>query len=366
MNIECTQENLAKALAIVGRLAGTRGTLPVLGNILLSVEKGRLKLSATDLEIGVYTWIGGKVEKEGAITVPARLLVDFINTNTDSTIVLESKDTVLNLKSERFNANIKGIDASEFPLIPEIKRVNEITLSAKDFKEAINQTVFATAIDETRPVLTGVLAKFGGNNLKLVATDSYRLAEKSLNLTEKSADLSIIIPARTLQELNRIVLDDTKIILSVAENQILFSFGDTVLISRLIDGIFPDYEQIIPKNSTTEAIVDKGTFSQAIKMASFFARESANNIKIKVDGENQMEIVAISPQLGDSISKIPIKFKGETVEVAFNAKFILDALNILNTQELELKLAGKLQPGIIIPKDIKNYLYLIMPLRVEV
>lgn len=366
MHIECTQENLSRALQIVGRMVGTRGTLPVLGNILLKTEKGRLKLAATDLEIGVQTWIGGKVEKEGAITVPSRLFIDYISTNTDEIISLRVDDTTLHLTSDHFKANIKGIDASEFPLIPEIPKNQPLIIKAAELKEAITQTVFATAVDETRPVLTGVLWKVDGGQVKLAATDSYRLAERRLQVSETTSNLQVIIPSRTLQEVSRIITDQlTDATVYIAENQILFILGETEFISRLIDGTFPDYEQIIPKETTTKVEIPKAAFGQIMKMASFFARETANNVELHVRDGNGVEVSAISPQLGDTISQLDAQVQGESVDIAFNAKFILDALAVLPGDKIQLGLSGKLQPGVLRPITNQNYFYLIMPLRVD-
>lgn len=367
MDIECTQANLAKALHLVSRMVGTRGTLPVLGNILLSTDEGRLKLAATDLEVGIQTWIGGRVTAEGAITVPARLFVDFVTTNTDQKIRLSVKDTTLTLKSDRFSANINGIPASEFPGIPEVKQENPLTFEAKALREAISQTVFATAIDETRPVLTGVYLKIEDMTAKFAATDSYRLAEKTLPLREKSATLSVIIPSRTLQELNRMLGDSADTVeVYIADNQILFVFNDTVFISRLIDGTFPDYMQIIPPKEkiTTKIDLKKDEFSQVMKMASFFARESANNVRMKV-GSDSIEVTAISPQLGDTLSTLSGAITGEPVEIAFNAKFILDGLAVFPTEVIQVDLAGKHQPGILRATGKGDYFYLIMPLRID-
>jgi len=367
MKISCTQENLAKGLGIVGHISASRTTLPVLNNILLKVEKGRLNLAATDLEIGISTWIGAKVDKEGAITVPARLLSEYINTNTDKTINLELKETALHLTSEHFKANIKGIEASEFPLIPEVKTGPKITLSAADLKDGILKTVFASALDETRPVLAGVFLKTAQDKLKMVATDSYRLAEITLNLTPApEKPISIIIPGKTLMEIGRL-LDETleKAEIFVGENQVQFKLGPTNLTSRLVEGSFPDYEQIIPTNLKTKVETQNFEFQNAIKMASFFARDSANNIKLQFKKPSLIQVLAVSPQVGDNISEIKASITGENLEIAFNAKFILDCLPVISEEEITLELAGPLAPGILRGKKDKNYLYIMMPLRME-
>lgn len=365
MKLSCTQENLNQAISMISKIVSARTTLPVLSNILLKTDKGRLKLSATDLEIGISCWIGGKIEKEGAITVPARLITDFVSTNTDKKIDLVLDDSTLSLKSEHFFAHIKGIPASEFPLIPQIQKEPFIQLSVLPFKEAILQTVFATALDETRPVLAGVLLRFVDDKLKVVATDSYRLAEKQIELpskVEKNTDL--IVPAKTILELSHVLTESSEnVTVRLAENQVQFDLPEVQIVSRLIEGSFPDYEQIIPQSSPVSATLSTFEFQNAIKMASFFARESANNVKLKVK-KDSVEIVAVSPQTGDSVSTLPAKTQGEA-EIAFNAKFLSDVLPVLGSEQFELRLSGKLNPGVIRPQTGKNYLYIIMPLKME-
>lgn len=366
MKVSCTQENLNRGLLIVSHLVGTRTTLPVLNNILLKTEKGRLKLSATDLEIGISTWIGAKVEKDGAVTCPARLISEFVTTNTDKTINLELKDATLNLSSEHFKANIKGIEASEFPLIPEVKAGLTIEMPSASFRDAILKTVFACAIDETRPVLAGIYIVVTNSKMKLVATDSYRLAEKTIEINKNEANSKFIIPARTMAEVGRLIDESLeKITINIGENQVEFKLGPTEIVSRLIEGSFPDYEQIIPTNIKTKIELDTNQFANAIKMASFFARETANNIKLKVQKPKKIQVLAVSPQVGDNISDLEANFNGDETEIAFNAKFILDCLQIINTEKVELELSGSLAPGVIRPAKDKNYLYIIMPLRME-
>jgi len=348
-------------------MISSRTTLPVLNNILLKVEKGRLNLSATDLEIGINTWIGAKADVEGAITIPARLLLEYVTTNTDKTIDLELKDITLHLSSEHFKANIKGIEASEFPLIPEVKNGSGMEISAADFKDGISKTVFACALDETRPVLAGVCLKTIQNSLKMVATDSYRLAEKTINLVSgNEKPISFIVPGRTLGEVGRLIDDSIeKVEINVGENQVEFKLGPTMLVSRLVEGSFPDYEQIIPTNIKTKINLLSRQFQSAIKMASFFARDSANNIKLNFKKPKTFNIIAVSPQMGDNTSELEVVATGEELEIAFNAKFILDCLSVVSSDEISLELAGPLSPGIVRPKNDKNYLYIIMPLRMD-
>ncbi len=366
MKVSCTQENLAKGLGVVSHMVASRTTLPVLNNILIKTEKGRLKLSATDLEIGISTWIGAKVDQEGATTCPARLILEYTTTNTDKTIKLELKDTTLNLSSEHFKANIKGIEAAEFPLIPEVKEEQKIEVSAADLRDAITKTVLACAIDETRPVLAGVLVKIDSNKIKLVATDSYRLAEKTINITNIVKPITFIIPQRTMAEINRLIDDSVdKVEIKIGENQVQFKLGPTEIVSRLIEGSFPDYKQIIPVNIKTTVELSTAAFANAIKMASFFARDSANNIKLQFKKPKGLQVLAVSPQVGDNQSSLEATITGEDLEIAFNSKFILDVLQVVNSEKITIEMAGNLSAGIIRPLKDKNYLYIIMPLRIE-
>lgn len=367
MKLSCTQENLSKGLSIVSRSVGVRATLPVLNNILLQTDKGRLKLSATDLEIGIHTWVGAKVDAEGGITVPARLLLDFINNNTDKNIELELNDSTLKLSSDHFKANINGIEASEFPLIPEVKKSVEIEIAKSEMINAIGRTIIATAMDESRPVLAGVYFHNIDNIIKVVATDSYRLAEQTIEMAVKpEKDFSFIVPQRAMAELARILSSaGDKVKVRPGENQVEFVMEDTILVTRLIEGAFPDYKQIIPKESKTTIEVATSTMAGAMKMASLFARESANNIKLKITSPDKIEILATSSHIGDNISTVTGEVKGESLEIAFNAKFILDCLAVIGSDKITLELLSSMAPGLIRSAKDKNYLYVIMPLRID-
>lgn len=366
MKIECTQANLQRGLGLVGRMVGTRATLPVLANILFKTEKGRLQLSATDLEMGISTFIGAKVDKEGSVTLPARLLTEFISTNTDEKMTIEVKDNDAVIYSKHYKATIKGIAASEFPTIPEISPEFEAEINGNDFKTAITQTVFAAALDETRPVLAGVLLKAAGQEFKMAATDSFRLTEKTLKLDKKlSKESQVVVPARTMIELMRLIEDaGGNIRLTVGENQVAFSFGEVYLVSRVIEGAFPDYEQIIPQTIPTHSKVDRVELANAMKMSTLFARDSANNIKMKVSSK-EIEVLATSPQLGENTSKIPADTKGEELDIAFNAKYILDILMVMGGKQVDLGFVGKLNPCVIQDATDKSYLAIVMPLRME-
>ena len=366
MKLSCTQENLNKGLSIVGKTAKPQATLPVLSNILIKTEKGRLKLSSTDLEIGAICFIGAKIDKEGAITIPAKLLIDYVMMNTDEKINLEVVKNTLFLKSAKYEAKIKGIPASEFPLIPEIKNKPSISFSPNKFNEAINQVLIAPSYDETKPALSGICLKILKKEARFVATDSFRLAEKKITLEQEQKEQTIIIPSKTMSEVFRIInlISPSSVTLSLTTNQVLFSFDDVQIVSRLIEGNFPDYEAIIPKTTETEITLDVAEFQNTLKMANLFAKESGSNVKLKIN-QNKLEISANSPLLGENISHLAAQTTGPAAEITFNAKFILDALNVINTTKITLGVTGKLNPGIIKPFGQKDYLYLIMPLQTE-
>lgn len=366
MKLECTQENFNRGLLAVGRMVGTRTTLPVLANIKLETKNGRLELQATDLEVGIIAQIGAKIEATGKLTLPARLLSEFVSTNQDKTIKIEASNSEAVLKSEHYSATIRGIAADEFPAIPTIKRAPLVKLPSQEFKRALQVTSFGAAIDETRPILAGVLLRFTDSTLKLVATDSYRLAEKTLHLKAKIASQSdVVIPTRTANELIRLLEDDAgEVSILVGDNQAEFIFGNLQLVSRVIEGSFPDYEQIMPKEFVTSAEVPRIEFNTALKMASFFARESANNIKLKITKDN-IEVIASSPQLGNNNSQVPAAATGEDLEAAFNARFILDVLGVIAEPAIKLEFAGRLKPALISPLKNHDFRYVIMPLRTE-
>jgi DNA polymerase-3 subunit beta len=365
MRLSCLQENLNKGLSIVNKIVPSQASLPVLNNILLKTEKGQLKISATNLEIGINKLIGAKIEKEGAITVPARLFSEYINSLPNEKIDLEVKDNNVNIHCKNYKATILGIDASEFPLIPEIKQKPIISITPELLHKAISCVTFAAAIDESRPVLAGVFLNFKDNQLKLVATDSYRLAEKTIKLDKNViGEVSIIIPTRTMQELNRILTEvENKVEISVTENQILFKINDTDLISRLIEGSFPDYRRIIPDSFQTKVLVNTTAFNNMVKTASIFSSPSANNIKLQLKSKGELIIQSSAAQIGENVSCLDADISGGDGEITFNAKYLLDVLNNIESEETLLQIRGKLDPGVIKPAGQEDYIYVIMPLR---
>lgn len=364
MKLSCLQENLNKGLQIVSRLTKTGGSLPILANVLLKTEKGRLKLSATDLEIGINHFIGAKIDKEGAISVPARIFIDYISIISDKKVNLSLQTDTLFIESEKHKAKIKGLPASDFPLIPEVKPKDTLSLDALMVKEAINQVLIAPSLDETKPVLSGICLKLEGKKMKMVATDSFRLSEKTINLDKEMTKTEIIIPARTLQEVYRIIgLTEPNILtLNISENQASFILNGTELVSRLIEGSFPEYESIIPKNTETTTKLNVGEFQNALKLANLFAKETGGTINLKIQ-KNNITVSSQATLVGEDVSTIPASSEGPEVEISFNAKFLLDVLGVVTSSEIILGVTGKYTPAIIKPSNKDDFIYLLMPLK---
>lgn len=366
MKVTCKRENLLKGLNIVSRMVKQRATLPVLGNILLSSDSGRLKLSVTDLEAAIVTWIGAKIDEEGAITVPARTLFDYVAASSDEVISLNAQNSDVAIKSDRNQATIKGIAAEEFPIIPSVSSKDTVAVPALELKNAILSVSSCAAPDETRPVLSGLLFRVKESKLFIVATDSYRLSEKTIEIGKAPANFAdIIIPQRAAVELARVLPDDEAgVVLSVGENQAQFICDDIVFLSRQIEGTFPDYEQILPKETVYEFEVEKRAAVEAIKVANVFARDIGGNIKLAAE-KDKIEITSISAQTGDTKTTLEVASTGKPITVAFNARFVMDALSVISGNRIKFSLSGELSPGQISDKDDPTYKYIIMPLRSE-
>jgi len=377
VKVSCLQENLAKGLSIVGRAVASRSTLPILSNVLLATdEEGRLKLSASNLEVSINCWVGAKVEAEGATTVPARLLTDFVNSMPPERIdlSLDESSQTLNLRCARFEANIKGIESQEFPMVPGLDAGEEIIRLEPDvLKQMINQVTFAAAIEESRPILTGIRAEFKHETLTMTGTDGFRLSLKTVPLAHSiDEELDVIIPARALSELARIIGDQdeaVQIVITPNRNQILFHLKDIDLVSQLLEGHFPDVTQIIPTERNTRTILDTRSFLKAARVSHLFARDAANIVKLDVnpgDGSlanGNLMISATSQELGDNISELDASVDGEPVEIAFNAKYLIDILNVLDSAQVALETLAPASPGVLKPIGDENFTHVIMPMH---
>lgn len=367
MKATILQPNFVKAINYISRVVSNRTTLPVLNNVLIVAESGKLTMSATDLEVAITAKMNGKVDADGKITIPARMLSDFVANNRDGSIDIALKGLTLHLKSEHYNANIKGIDAEEFPTIPSSNKKSFIKIKSTDLAEALRKVTFAAASDDTRPVLAGVLLKFDGKYLKLAATDSYRLAEKTIELSDEVESREVIVPARTMNEVARIISQgepDGEIELILDENQVFFNMGDVQVVSRLIEGNYPPYAQIIPASSKIIVKADLSQTLGALKMSSLFAKDLANNIKLIV-GDKKLIVKSAAGESGDTTSEIEAETSGGNLEIAFNARYLMDVMGVLSGKKVEIKLNDDSAAGIISSDKDEDYVYLAMPLKTD-
>jgi DNA polymerase-3 subunit beta len=376
MRLTCLQENLNRGLGIVGRAVATRTTLPITNNVLLATDQSRLKLAATNLEMAITCWIGAKVEEEGAITVPARLLTEFINSlpNDKVDINLSPQTKTLELKCARFEARISGVDAKDFPPIPKVEEGVTTKVEVEELRRGITQVVFAAATEESRPVLTGVDADFDGDLVTLAAADGFRLAVYKLSLaTPVSQKSKVIIPARTLAELNRLMADQeepVEITVNPNRSQALFRLKNIELVSQLVQGAFPNYAQLIPRSYNTQVVVDVAAFLRATKTASIFARDGSGIIRLVIvpGGEltpGKMTISARSEEIGDDVGEIDAIVEGEEAKIAFNGKYLVDVLSVLRESQVALETTNPSSPGVIRPVGVDNYIHVVMPMFVQ-
>ncbi len=382
MKVSCLQDRLAKGLAIVGRAVTSR-VLPVLSNVLIAADDARVKLAATNLEIGITCWIGGKVEEEGATTVPARLLTEYVNSvprDAKIDMSLDVRTQTLNLRCGQHDSRIKGIDASEFPVIPTGDGAQPLPVHAETFRRMLEQVLFAAATDETRPILTGVLTEISGSTLTLAAADGFRLAMREYTLSQPASEpISIIVPARAYHELGRIISQvemeedaNLDIIIAPLQNQILFQLHNADpnvdLVSQLIEGKFPDIRAIIPTAWNTRVIVDTAAFLEALRLAYLFARDSANIVRLNITPGSgatagSIQIAASSPEKGDNVSNLEAAVEGEPIEIAFNVRYLIDAVSAIDEPEVVLETSAPSRPGVIRPNGNPQYVNVIMPMH---
>jgi DNA polymerase-3 subunit beta len=373
MNVSVMQENLARGLGIVGRAVSSRATLPVLANVLLRTQDAGLKLTATNLEIGINCWVPGKVAEEGEITVPAKLLSDLVASfpNQRIDLVLSPKDRTLKVSCAGNKSSIKGIEADEFPVVAAIGDAPATTVDARALREALGEVVFAAATDESRPILTGVLTRLAGTRMTLAAADNYRIAVRHLELASPvSGEVLIVVPGRSYGELMRILPDGeapVEITVTPNKSQVLFHAEGIDLVSRLIEGQFPNYEPVIPTSHTSRAVIDREAFLAGARRASIFARDSANIVKIAVGSEEEdasaVSITAHAADIGDAADALDATVEGSPTTIAFNARYLIDVLSNLGSDEAALELSGPLAPGVIrgIGKD--DSVHVILPVR---
>ena len=362
------QENLARGLQVVSRAVSSRSTLPVLANVLLRTEDAGLKLTATNLEIGITAWVAGKIDTEGTLTVPARLFNDLVaGLPAGERIDLEVDGTTLRIKAGRYQTQLRGIDAEEFPVIPSPGKRPTTRVSQKELKRALSQVVFAAATDEARPILTGVLTRLSGDKLTLAAADNYRIAVRGLPILDPVEDTSLVVPARSYAELMRVLTDTddpVEIMLASSKSQILFHVEGVDIVSRLIDGQFPNYQQVLPTSHSTRAVVERDELLKAVRISALIASAAANVVRLRLGDEGSGTItIAAAADVGEAQTEVEAQIEGDTVQISFNARYLQDALQSLDHEQLALEFSGPLSPGVLRPTGDEDYVHVIMPVR---
>lgn len=365
MKIICTQENLKNGLVITGRVSSSTNTLPILNNLLLSTENGQLKISSTNLEIAVNTYVRCKIEQEGAVTVGSKTITELINNLPNQNITLEGVGGEMKVETENYHTSVKTLPAEDFPLIPKVESEKTVVIDAQKLKDSVDQVAFAASTNQTQPEISGVLLALDDKSLRVVATDRYRLAEKLVETSSvHTFSEEIIVPQKTIQEISRIIGSQKgEIIVSFGENQVSFSFKETLVISRLVDGRYPDYQEIIPTEFKTTTTTQKQALVNALKTVSIFS-QNTNSVNLLFSPEKQRLILNTESQdLGKGEVELPAKIEGVGGAVILNHHYILDCLSSIDTQEVVIKFIDDDSPSIILPEGKNGYRYLIMPIK---
>lgn len=365
------QQDLLPSLQAVSRSVGVRASLPVLANILIQTENGKLKFSATNLEIGVIKRVNAQVEQEGEITVPAKTFLEIVSSLVGSNLEIEALGEQLRISTKSFNATLNGISAAEFPSIP-LSSENSIMISSKLLQKTLPQITFAAATDEGRPVLTGILTEIKDSSLELVATDGFRLAHKKASIDGNPENpFRVLIPKRTFEEIVRLIAEDLgeegeKVEVSTSENQnqMVFKIGQTQLSSRLIEGQFPSWDKIIPAEFKNRSVLDRQELLKALKLASVFAKDAANVVKLQT-ATNQLKLSSEAKELGQQQTEVEAQTEGEEIVIAFNSKFLIDALSAVASPQVSIEFSGNLSPALIKPIGEEGLEYVVMPIRLS-
>ena len=384
MKVSCLQENLNKGLGIVGRAVASRTTLPITQNVLISTDRSMLKLSATNLEIAITTWIGAMVDEEGSITVPARLLTEFVASLPAERVDINMtpRPRSLELSCARSQAHINGTEAEEFPPIPTVEEGLGAKIEAQSFRTAVSQVVFAAATEESRPVLTGVKLEMEGDGFTMAAADGFRLAVHHGQLVEPVAEaVSIILPARTLTELNRLVGDQEdpiEMTMTPTRGQVLFRLDGIEVVSQLIQGTFPNYSQLIPQSFQTRTVFDLQQLLRAARTSAIFARDGSGIIKLQMTpgadetesaspgpGPGKVIISARAEEMGDNQDEVDTVIEGGESKIAFNSKYLLDVLSVMERGQVALETTNPSSPGVFKPVDSEGYIHVVMPMFVQ-
>jgi len=368
MKLSVLKENFAAGLSVVGKAVATKGSLPILSNVLIETEEGRLKLAATDLETGVVTWIGAKIEEEGGVTVPARLLLEFVGNLPPVELKLSSENQIFTISAEKSHSTFNGVSKDEFPSLPKTSSEYFLKVNPKDFSGAVSEVAFAASSDETRPILTGVLMKVSGNTLTFVGVDGFRLAERVLMLSETvKEDVSLVIPSKTLLEVSRVVggsEEPIKISLLPEGNQLIFEMPNVLIFSRILEGQFPEYKKIIPADFVTSATIVREELLNAVRLASVFAKDTSSIVKLHFKG-SEVSLTSTAVEVGEGESTADAEITGGELEIAFNSRYLTDLLSNIKGERLTFSGNDSLSAGLFKIVGREDYLHLIMPVRFQ-
>ncbi len=380
MRLSCLQENFNRGLSIVQRAVATRTTLPITQNVLIATDNSRVKLAATNLDIAISAWIGAQIEEEGTITIPARMLSEFVNSLPPERVDVVSEENGLDLACARFNAHINGQDPEDFPAIPSVTDGVIGRVSPDVLRDAINRVGFAAATEDSRPVLTGIKVEISGDAFTFAAADGFRLAVYEGKLLEPVADaesLEFIIPARALIEVNRLISgqsDPVEFTVTPQKSQAMFRMDNVELVSQLIQGTFPNYKQLVPENYETRAVVNQGAFLQATRTASIFARDGSGIVRINVSPDEdeqalgKMQVSSRAEELGNNVGELDARVEGGEAKIAFNSKYLTDVLDVLGDGEVAMETTSPSSPGVIKPAaedEAYKYTHVVMPMFVQ-
>lgn len=378
MKLVCTQENFKKAISIVDKITAKQITLPILKNILIETKDGRLFFSATNLEIGIIIKIGAKIEREGKIAVPSKLISEFItNLPQEENIEIELNGQILNINCGKYKAKVNCLDSEDFPIIPERKGENQFSIKNDKFKDIINKSLSAVSLNDIRVEFTGINLSFFDNKIYFASTDSFRLSEYEIEIEENDTykeiiNTTAIIPAETLRELNKILhnsSDEEKTLITIENNQVFFDVGDIKMVSRLINGKYPPYKQIIPSEFKTEILINKGELLQSIKIASVFTKKMDGEINIIVENDGNMVVKSSLQESGENQTELVIEKTGENQDFVLNPRYLIDGLNVMDGGKIKIMINDSFSPiilKIVNDKDgktVDNFIYIIMPIR---
>ena len=376
MRLSCLQENLSAGLSTVSRAVAVRTTLPITQNVLISTDQSRLKLSATNLEIAITTWIGAQIEEEGAITIPARLLGEFVDSLPQERIDLTTSEQPMSasLECARFSAQINGIDAEDFPPIPTVESGVAVKIDAAVLRDAITHVAFAAATEDSRPVLTGIKVEISGDDFTFAAADGFRLAVYKGKLQEPATeDTNFIVPGRALQEVSRLISSQSQPVeftVTPSKSQALFRLENIELVTQLIQGTFPNYSQLIPSSYDTRVVVNLQEFLRATRTAAIFARDGSGIVRVQMAGgsdgaEGSLSILSKAEEVGENQGEIDAKVEGGENRIAFNSKFLADVLGMLEVDEVALETTTPSSPGVLKPLGNDDYVHVVMPMFVQ-